>query len=857
MKTTFLLLWTVLWLSVNLVNAQWTKTNGPEGITVTSFFDEDSILLCGTYAQGVYRSYDHGNTWTVSNTGTENKWIDCFVKDGSYIYAGSFGEGVFRSSDNGHTWQPANAGIQTQAVYSLVIAGNFLIAGTVGGGVFRSPDQGNTWEDANGGALGSSFIHAMVYAAPKLMVEADNYIFYTFNYGDTWFVDQGNTAFYVINDFYQKGDTVLAAALGNLFRTTDGGDNWTGPVALSESVVGFDNLRDTIYAGTASGVFYSPNWGVSWTQVPATGLRTGASDFIISGNNLLLGREEIGIAKSSDKGSNWTQLPLSQFARASTIDNAIIFANGTVYSGTHGNGVFASTDQGDNWTKIGTTNQFSTLSNEIVFAMHHIDPDILLAGGCPDGLFRSTNNGTSWTHITAGLPNEDNYTCFKSFAQCGSNVLAALTDGVYYSTDNGLTWNATNLTGPSVLYSSGFAVRGNIACVGMVPFPGNNGVYRSTDFGVTWSFAAPIPDIESMAAGGNNTMYAGNLFSSYVSHDDGISWTEVPVGGGFAILAYDQYGFVGNNEGLFYTEDFGDNWEQAIEGFDPYPNNAVQGLAKDSQYIYAGFFRNAVWRRPLSDFGTTGCVAPTVSVNANGPVTFCEGGTVMLTASATGTPVTYQWKKNNKNITGQTGSSYVAGKSGSYTVVVTNDCGVTTSAAILVTVNKNPDATITPSGTVTMCPGGQTLLSANTGSQLSYQWIRNGATIAGATSSTYTATSGGKYTVKVTKNTTGCFKISAITKIKVISCVNEPEGEFFAIQPIDAYPNPSANSFTLDFKGGENYDVKVYDMLGRPVKAFYRVSSTLEFGDDLIPGTYSVQVSRGDRFLQAFKLIKL
>jgi hypothetical protein len=36
---------------------------------------------------------------------------------------------------------------------------------------------------------------------------------------------------------------------------------------------------------------------------------------------------------------------------------------------------------------------------------------------------------------------------------------------------------------------------------------------------------------------------------------------------------------------------------------DPYPNNAVQGLTRDSNYIYAGTYRDAIWRRPLSDFG--------------------------------------------------------------------------------------------------------------------------------------------------------------------------------------------------------------------------------------------------------------
>src|ERR1051325_5761439 len=107
MITKFTSVLSILILIYIHTNAQWVKTNGPEGMTVTSFFNEDTILLCGTYAQGIYRSYDHGNSWIVSNNGVQNKWIDCFEKDSFYIYAGCFGEGVFRSSDNGYTWQPA------------------------------------------------------------------------------------------------------------------------------------------------------------------------------------------------------------------------------------------------------------------------------------------------------------------------------------------------------------------------------------------------------------------------------------------------------------------------------------------------------------------------------------------------------------------------------------------------------------------------------------------------------------------------------------------------------------------------------------------------------------------------------
>ena len=146
--------------------------------------------------KGAYVSNDLGATWSPSNTGMENQWVMSFEKDGSYLYAGTLGSGVFRSSDQGVTWSPANTGFATAAAYCLLNAGGYLWAGTIGTGVWKSPDQGSTWMNANGGALGSSFIFAMVFRGQRLEVEADNYLFYTDDGGQEWYVDQGSTAFY-------------------------------------------------------------------------------------------------------------------------------------------------------------------------------------------------------------------------------------------------------------------------------------------------------------------------------------------------------------------------------------------------------------------------------------------------------------------------------------------------------------------------------------------------------------------------------------------------------------------------------------------------------------------------------------
>ena len=54
---------------------------------------------------------------------------------------------------------------------------------------------------------------------------------------------------------------------------------------------------------------------------------------------------------------------------------------------------------------------------------------------------------------------------------------------------------------------------------------------------------------------------------------------------------------------MFWSSDQGLSFTDVSDGLDPYPNNAVQGLEANSQYLFAGLFRDAVWKRSLADFG--------------------------------------------------------------------------------------------------------------------------------------------------------------------------------------------------------------------------------------------------------------
>ncbi len=128
-------------------------------------------------------------------------------------------------------------------------------------------------------------------------------------------------------------------------------------------------------------------------------------------------------------------------------------------------------------------------------------------------------------------------------------------------------------------------------------------------------------------------------------------------------------------------------------------------------------------------------IIATATIAASGPLTFCPGGSVTLTANS---GIAFLWSPG-----GQTTQSITTSVAGSYTVKVTNTNGasILSSPTIVSNSGSGTVPVISASGPTSFCPGGSVTLSTNTAS--SYLWSNGDTTqsIMVIQSGTYTVTS--------------------------------------------------------------------------------------------------------------------
>lgn len=202
-----------------------------------------------------------------------------------------------------------------------------------------------------------------------------------------------------------------------------------------------------------------------------------------------------------------------------------------------------------------------------------------------------------------------------------------------------------------------------------------------------------------------------------------------------------------------------------------------------------------------------------------------SNGFATVTAQNSSGALSYLWSN------GQTTATLTNAAPGTYHVVVTDAAGCKITKDVVI---GNSGTTLTfavaPSPVAAICAGGNVTLNATSNPGYTYQWYLGSNPISGATSSSYTATAAGNYSVRAVSGS-----CNGTQNVQVVQ-VSPPTA---TITPAGSTTFCSGSSLVLDATAGSGYTYQWYKdngIINGATAATYTATAS---------GGYTVQVSAG------------
>jgi photosystem II stability/assembly factor-like uncharacterized protein len=239
----------------------------------------------------------------------------------------------------------------------------------------------------------------------------------------------------------------------------------------------------TLFAGTASGLWRSPDWGTNWLRVLGGG--AGASLDKVGPVRCIspLGPQvyivaDSGVFFSSDFGETWRRI--AEGARCNAfLTSRYLQADATLFLATPDGLLRSRADLLLKPEDAPRSFERTSLSGSAAFRVEWPGPALI--AGTAKGVFISTNSGDSFTPAGEGLPPGDVRALVVSayYAVDPALFVAVASLGVFRSPDGGRHWFPAGLAGRQV---------NDLVWIGPILYAATDlGPFRSDDLGKTWS----------------------------------------------------------------------------------------------------------------------------------------------------------------------------------------------------------------------------------------------------------------------------------------------------------------------------------------------------------------------------------
>jgi photosystem II stability/assembly factor-like uncharacterized protein len=650
---------------------------------------DSNTYYFGTPGGGVWKSTNAGQTWLpiFDRTGMASVGALAIAPSNpQIIYAGTGeetrGDGVYKSTDGGRSW--TNVGLRdTHYIGSIVIGAtnpDEVVVGAIGDrtpsqerGVFRTTDGGKTWtrvlfvDDTAGcpsvvaapdaprvlfatlypssGVRGVSLARPITPGQPPPAPGGPPFtrepaVFNSTDAGATWTKlaatglaspPVGRQALAVVAK--SGGRSVLAGLQDGLYRSDDGGENWTranrDPRITPVGVIADPSNPDLVYV-TQTALYRSNDGGRTFEAF--AGAPSG-DDFQLlwidprNSMRLLAGVDQ-GAVVSVDGGASWSSWynqPTGQFYHVITDDRFPYH----VYAAQQDSGSVAVPHRSD-FGEIGYRDWYSPGGFEFGYlAPDPLDPDIVFAGGWYRTVVRFDRRTGQIVHVfVPGSKYRSVNNAPMFFSPQDPHVLYYGTQFMMKTSDAGMTWMeiSPDLTevpdrtpasprptpSPSVPSITTFSL--STVKAGVIWAATNNGVVQMTaDGGTTWKNVSP-PDLlangsfEIIEAGRHD---AGTAYATFIvpqdirpyiyrTTDGGATWQRITGGlpdSAFARVVREDpvrkgLLFCGTESAVYVSFDSGDHWQSLQLNL---PASSMRDLWVHGEDLVLGTYGRSLW----------------------------------------------------------------------------------------------------------------------------------------------------------------------------------------------------------------------------------------------------------------------